>query len=110
MSRKLEPSTRRWIVVTLAAIAIIAIVAEVIVLLSGSATSEALLTIAATAVGGIAGMAVPQGDGPAVLAVRDEAEPEAAAPVDQASEVGQVQKDVAPAVGPQAVTDGDDDL
>jgi hypothetical protein len=46
-------------VFALAGIAITAIVAEVIILLFGDSTSEALLTIAATAVGGLAGLAVP---------------------------------------------------
>ncbi len=61
--RKLEPQTRRWIVLALAGIATVGIVAEVVILLAGASTSEALLTISATAVGGIAGLAVPQSGG-----------------------------------------------
>jgi len=59
MTKGLEPNTRRMIVVVLGVIAIASIVAEVILKLNGSESSEALITLAATSIGGIAGMAVP---------------------------------------------------
>ena len=55
----ITPKTRRTILVLLGAIAALCIVAETALLVVGVTTSEALLTIAATAVGGLAGMAVP---------------------------------------------------
>jgi glucose dehydrogenase len=59
MAKGLEPNTRRMIVIVLGVIAITSIVAEVILKLNGSESSEALITLAATSIGGIAGMAVP---------------------------------------------------
>lgn len=55
----IEPSTRRWIVAALATIALAALVAEIILAIVESSSSEALLTVAATAVGALGGMAVP---------------------------------------------------
>lgn len=55
----ITPTTRRWIIGCLTALAALAIVGEVILAALDYSTSEALLTVAATAVGGIAGMAVP---------------------------------------------------
>ena len=59
MTNGLEPNTRRMIVVVLGVIALASILAEVILKLNGSESSEALITLAATSIGGIAGMAVP---------------------------------------------------
>ena len=59
---KVTPTTRRWVVAALAGIALASIVAEVLILWTGKSTSEALLTIAATAVGGLAGLAIPGED------------------------------------------------
>ena len=57
----ISPRTRRTILRLLGGIAIICIIAEAIMLYLGVTTSEALLTIAATATGALAGMARPQG-------------------------------------------------
>ena len=53
------PQTRRNIIFALSVIALTGIVAEVIIVLLGNESSEALLTVVATAVGGVAGLAVP---------------------------------------------------
>ena len=55
----ITPGTRRLIIASLAVIALAAIIAEVILIATGSDASEALLTVAATAVGGLAGLAMP---------------------------------------------------
>jgi hypothetical protein len=49
-------------VLSLAVIALVAIIAEVVLLWSGRTASEALLTIAATAVGALGGIALPGND------------------------------------------------
>ena len=56
------PQTRRLIIFVLGGIAALAIIAEALLLILGETTSEALLTVAATAVGGVAGLAVPGRD------------------------------------------------
>lgn len=60
--RGLTPKTRRFGLAILAAVALVAIVAEVLLLMTDHTSSDALLTLAATAVGGIAGVLRPQGD------------------------------------------------
>ena len=57
----ITPKTRRIIIYALGIIALAGILAEVIIVLFGETSSEALLTVVATAVGGIAGLAVPGG-------------------------------------------------
>ena len=57
----ITPPTRRLIIASLAFVALAAIVAEVILVLNDATSSEALLTVAATAVGGLAGLAIPGG-------------------------------------------------
>ena len=61
-SSSVTPQTRRNIIFALSVIALTGIVAEVIIVLLGNESSEALLTVVATAVGGIAGLAVPGSD------------------------------------------------
>ena len=55
----ISPSTRRLIVWCLATIAIVCVGAEVLLAMFGANASDALMAIAASAVGGIAGLAVP---------------------------------------------------
>lgn len=62
VSEGITPRTRRMIIVALAVIALASIVAEVLIVLLGQTSSDALLTIAATAVGGLAGIALPGHD------------------------------------------------
>lgn len=59
-ANKLEPKTRRFIIWTLGWIATFCIAAEIWLATIGMQGSDALLTVAASAVGGIAGMAIPQ--------------------------------------------------
>jgi hypothetical protein len=61
MSEKsfLTPYTRRLIVMALALIALVAIACEVALRLNDKESSEALLGLAAVAVGALGGMAVP---------------------------------------------------
>ena len=56
------PSTRRWIITALTLVALACIAGEVVMALAGKPTSDAMLTVAATAVGGVAGLAVPGKD------------------------------------------------
>jgi len=58
----ITPRTRRLIIASLAAIALVAIIAEVLIVLLGKSSSEALLTVAATAVGALGGIALPGSD------------------------------------------------
>ena len=55
----ISPGTRRLIVWCLATIAIVCVSAEVLLAWMGADASDALVAISATAVGGIAGLAVP---------------------------------------------------
>jgi hypothetical protein len=68
-TKGLEPNTRRMIVIVLGIIAVASIVAEVILKLDGAGSSEALITLAATSIGGIAGMAVPHTTAPEKIVV-----------------------------------------
>ena len=56
---KLTPFTRRMIVFSLAAIAFWSIVGEVVLIVMGFETSEALLSIASVATGALAGGLLP---------------------------------------------------
>ena len=56
----ISSQTRQTIVWCLTTIALISIVAEAVLMVFGKDASAALLTIASTCVGGIAGLAVPQ--------------------------------------------------
>lgn len=58
----ITPQTRRAIIYSLGVVALAAIIAEVVIVLVGDTASEALLTVAATAVGGLAGIALPGRD------------------------------------------------
>ena len=58
----ISPRTRRIIVYVLGFIALACIVAEVVLATLGESTSDAIMTVAATAVGGIAGLAIPDRD------------------------------------------------
>lgn len=55
----ISPGTRRLIVWCLATIAVVCVGAEVLLAMFSADASDALMAIAATAVGGIAGLAVP---------------------------------------------------
>lgn len=59
----ISPAVRQGIVISLTLITIGCIAAEVVIAKLGINGGEALLTIAATAVGGLAGMAVPKAGG-----------------------------------------------
>lgn len=61
--RGLSPKTRRTIIVALALIAVLAIVAEVVLRLADKPSSDALIAIAASAVGALGGMAMPNANG-----------------------------------------------
>ena len=61
VTKGLTPQTRRTILILLSAIAITCIVIEGLLLYLQTQTSDALLTIAATATGGLTGMVVPGG-------------------------------------------------
>ena len=55
----IHPRTRRLIVITLGVIATICIIAEVALAGIGAQASDALMAVAASCTGGIAGLAVP---------------------------------------------------
>ena len=78
---KLAPATRRLIVWSLAFIAFVAVVANVWLTLADKEASEALLTLAAGAVGGISGMAVPHTNEPDPPVVLEERVPSIAHPL-----------------------------
>ena len=61
-SEGITPKTRRLIIASLAVVALTAIVAEVLIILLGETSSDALLTVAATAVGALGGIALPGRD------------------------------------------------
>ena len=56
------PFTRRIIIYVLGFLALACIIAEVVLAALGEQTSDAIMTVAATAVGGIAGLAIPDRD------------------------------------------------
>ena len=57
--RGLSPKTRRTIIIMLGLIALVAIIAEVTLRLADKQSSDALVAVAATAVGALGGMAMP---------------------------------------------------
>lgn len=59
-AHNIEPKTRRIIVVLLGFISIICVALEVLVVLMGRETSDALVSIAAVAVGALAGILIPK--------------------------------------------------
>ena len=58
---KIQPNTRRVIVIALTAIALVAVISEVVLELSGRDASPSMLNLAAVAIGGLAGIALPTG-------------------------------------------------
>lgn len=54
------PKTRRLIIFSLTGISVATVVAEVVLRVVTGSGSDAMLTVAATATGGICGIAVPQ--------------------------------------------------
>ena len=60
----ISPATRRLIIACLFLTALVCILAEVWLAYLGQTTSDALMAIAASAVGAIGGMAAPQQSGP----------------------------------------------
>ena len=55
----ITPGTRRLIIASLAVIALVSIISEVVLIVVGKTTSDALLTIAATSTGALGGIALP---------------------------------------------------
>lgn len=59
----ITPRTRRGIIFALTLIAVLCVMAEVVLAWIGQSGSDALMAVAASCAGGIAGMAVPQTGG-----------------------------------------------